>query len=64
MWLCQRRLHQGSFVWSNASAPLFLAHACPMAVADYGGGLAAFIGRSPLRILGLTTYYLSFLKVL
>jgi len=61
VWLCQRRLHQGGFVWPKANDACF-SLTRPMAVADYRGRLAAFIGGIPGSLTGLNEHGLAILN--
>jgi transposase len=37
VWLCQRRLHRGRFIWPTSNATTFLPDTGPMGLANGGG---------------------------
>jgi transposase len=54
VWLCQRRLHQGSFVWPKVNDMVFAISQAQWPMADRRRRLAAVIGKMPTRLAGVT----------
>jgi Transposase and inactivated derivatives len=53
VWLCQRRLHQGHFIWPKVGGVRFLHHASAVGMVDCRGRLATFIGATACSFASL-----------
>ena len=64
VWLCQRRLHEGRFVWPQGRRALFFPEPGAVGLAGGGGRLAPFAGFAEGRLASLIRCMSPFLREL